>query len=659
MDDIIKKVLELTNNINKWNYEYYYDDRPSVSDEQYDAAIIELKEIEKEYPELKSKNSPSSRVGGYVSDKFEKYNHRYPMLSLNNAFNESDMLTFKKQIEIENFDDSFIVEPKIDGLSLSLIYSKGILIKGVTRGDGKVGEDVTNNILVINDIPQIIKNNDDYFEVRGEVYISNSNFKRINIERISNNLDEFANPRNAASGTLRQLDSNIVRKRKLSFFAYEIIGSSIESQLDKIEKLKELSFKTSSLIENAKSIDDVMEKIKVIESKREEIDFEIDGVVIKINNVKFHNLMGRTSKFPKWAIAYKLASEVSVTKLTDIVATIGRTGKITYNARLESVRLAGTLVKNATLHNSDYIKENDIRIGDYVSVKKAGDIIPKVIGPVLDRREVGVVQWNEAKNCPGCNSNLVRLGKDVDQYCVNKECSFRKMESLIYFCSKVAMNIDNLGESIIKDFFDRGFVKKYSDIYKLSQFSDDILKIKGYKDKTLQNILISVEKSKKNSVERLITGLGIKHVGPKAAKEIASHIKTLTPNSEFNLENIRGIGEKIETSWNNWIKLDENIQEIIELKNVGVNLDYVSSSESNKLSGLKFVITGKLNNPRSYYVGIIESNGGKVISQISNSTDYLLAGKEAGSKLEKAKKNNISVINEDNFEDILTKVLKP
>ncbi|NQX83854.1 MAG: NAD-dependent DNA ligase LigA [Mycoplasmataceae bacterium] len=659
MDDIIKRVLELTNNINKWNYEYYYDDKPSVSDEQYDAAVIELKSIEEKYPELKSKNSPSSRVGGYVSEKFEKYTHKYPMLSLNNAFNQDDMLTFRKQIDIEDFDNSFIVEPKIDGLSLSLIYSKGILIKGVTRGDGIVGEDVTNNVLVIQDVPQIIKNDDEYFEVRGEVYISNSNFNRINLERKSSGLVEFANPRNAASGTLRQLDSNIVRKRKLSFFAYEIIGTSLESQSKKISTLKKLGFKTSNLIESANGIDDVMNKIRIIESKRDKIDFEIDGVVIKINNVKFHNLMGRTSKFPKWAIAYKLASEVSVTKLIDIVPTIGRTGKVTYNARLESVRLAGTLVKNATLHNSDYIKENDIRIGDYVSVKKAGDIIPKVIGPVLDRREVGVNKWDEANVCPGCNSKLMRLGNDVDQYCLNKKCELRKKESLIYFCSKVAMNIDNLGESIIRDFFDRGFIRKYSDIYKLDNYSSEILSIKGYKDKTLQNILSSIEISKKNSVERLITGLGIKHIGPKAAKEIASYIKNLTPSSKLNLEDIRGIGEKIEKSWNSWMKIDDNIQEIIELEKAGVNLNYISNSKSEKLSGLKFVITGKLNNPRTYYVGIIESNGGKVTSQISNSTDYLLIGKDAGSKLDKAKKNNITVIDEDNFEEIITKVSRP
>lgn len=655
MKEISKIINDLIKKLNNWNYSYYHDNKSLVSDQIYDATLHELKKLEEKYPEYALSNSPTKRVGGFVSDKFEKYTHKEKMLSLDNAFNLDDLFKFQDRVKIEKFNKIYSVEPKIDGISISIIYKKGKLIFGVTRGDGEVGENITNNIFMIDSIPKVIDDKNEYLEIRGEAYLDKENFIRINKDREEEGLEPYANSRNLTSGTLRQLDSLVVASRKLSFFAYEIISNiKFNNQEDKLSYLKKIGFNVNDLNSTQVGIENVYNKIKEIENRRNELNYDIDGVVIKVNEITAQKIMGHTTKFPKWAIAYKLSEEKVTTKLEDIFMTIGRTGRINYNAKLTPVKLMGTTVQRATLHNSDYIEQLDIRIGDDVYIKKAGDIIPKVLG--VSKKANNSIKWISPKECISCKKPLVKYKGEVDQYCTNENCKAKIIEKLNYFVSKNAMDINNISIKIIENFYNNSIIKNYVDIYTLSTKKNEILNLDGFKDKSYQNIIDSVNQSKANSLERLITGLGIKHIGSQAAKLIAEEIGELKLDNIGSIINfkIRGIGEKIEYSWKEFFLNKKNIELLKKLKSEGVNFKYKGSKKlSTIFKNKSIVITGTLSKPRQYYTDLIVNNSGKVTSVISSNTDYLLCGEKSGSKLNKARKLGIEIIDENGLLNLL------
>ena len=670
--EIKNKIDQLVETLKKWNYEYYALDNPSVSDAIYDATINELKELEKQYPQYIRKDSPTIRVGGYVLDKFEKIKHISPMMSLDNVFNKDELEKFINTIykSINTTACSFVVEPKIDGLSISIVYENNELKYCATRGDGIIGEDVTTNVLTIKDVPQYIKNQDtttNIIEVRGEVYLANEDFKKLNDSQPDNK--KFANPRNAAAGSLRNLDSSITANRNLKTFLYFLPNAKqmgINSQYESIEWLKKHNFQVSNEISIAKNIDEIWQKITELTAKRNDLDYEIDGVVVKVNEYKYYEELGLTSKFPKWAIAYKFPPTVAMTKLLSITPTVGRTGKITYVANLQTVNLDGSNVSNASLHNRDFILQKDIRINDYINIYKAGDVIPYVDSVVKERRNNECIKYEPIKYCPSCNSLLVDSNDGVDQFCVNENCREKIIRNIEYFVSRDIMNIDGVSISIIAKLYEKNIIKNIIDLYHLKNKKDEIFNAEiNIKEKSFNNIVNAIESSKSNSLERIIASFAIKGVGINIATILAKkykNIDALINASLQELEKLSIIGKKISQNIYDFFHDNKNIELIEEYKRVGINMTYISKGNSEQFNvynevaklaeNLKyhnktFVITGSFDQPRAEIKLILEEcYGAKVNGTITKNVDYLIAGSSAGSKLDKANSLGIAIINE-------------
>lgn len=662
VNNIKKQIDFLTKQLRQWEYEYYGLEKPTVSDAEYDLTLRQLIDLEKQYPQYVNDNSPTKRVGGYVSKSFEKTQHEIPMLSLNNAFNEEELRKFdndvKEAINLHG-DVEYNLEPKIDGLSISLTYIDGKLVKALTRGDGEIGENVIENIRTIKSIPLVINTQLPKIEIRGEVFLSFKEFERINNELKSE--EKFANPRNAAAGSLRNLDSSLTAKRKLQMIAYYIPDESIlttlkiTKQSDVISQLKSFGFKTARECKKCTSIDDAINEIKHIQDHKENLEYPIDGIVLKVNDINTYDDISRTSKFPKWAIAYKFPPEIKQTKLIDIIATVGRSGKITYVAKLIPTTIGGSVVSSATLHNADYIINNDIRINDIVKIFKAGEIIPKVIGPILNKRPTDTIKFVPITNCPICHTILEKQDNEVDQYCTNVSCPSRIVQSLIHFCSRNAMNIEDLSERNLQKLFDAKIIQNISDIYLLDKYRDTVLQGEfKIKDKSFNNIWNNIIKSKNNSLERLIIGLGIRHVGETTAKVLAKTFRTLDRliNSSLDeLLKINDVGEMVAISIVDYFKNSENMKLINTLKDLGVNMSYLSQvdeSQINKNSPYyqkSFVITGSFDIARHEIKKILETKYDAIVNDaITKNTNYLIVGENGGSKIEKANKLGIKII---------------
>ena len=660
MNNIEKRIDELIKIINKASYEYYALDNPTLTDQEYDDRYNELLRLEEKYPELKREDSPTNRVGGEAIDKFNKVTHNTPMLSFDDIFNSEEIEKFDERIKKTISNPEYTLEPKMDGLSGSLIYEKGLLVRAATRGDGITGEDITINVKTIKSVPLRLTKDID-IEVRGEIYMSKLAFERANREKSSNNEKLFANPRNAAAGSVRQLDSKITAKRDLDYMAYflpEPEKYGIKTQKESLDFLKELGFKTNYKLNGiAKNAKDIEKYISDLSSKRESLPFAIDGVVIKVNSLKDEEILGYTARVPRWGIAYKFPAVEVLTTLNEIKFTVGRTGKITPNAIFNPVHVDGSLISKATLHNEDYCIDKDVRIGDIISIRKAGDVIPEVVEVKKDRRDSNSKEFKMIENCPICNTKLIK--KDANHFCPNEECPARNIEKLIHFSSRDAMNFDGFGEAIIEDFYNMGYLNSIKDFYTLSKYRDELMMLEGFGEKSITNLLTAIENSKKNSLERLIFALGIRYVGKKTAKIFAINFGTLDKfmASDFEtLKNIPEIGEIIAKSVIDYFAKEENITLINDLRSLGVNFKYlgekINTSNSN-INGKTFVITGTLSMPRDVYKEKLESLGGKVTGSVTKKTDYVLVGDNPGSKYDKAKELNITILSEDDYNDLI------
>ncbi|MGG1368532.1 NAD-dependent DNA ligase LigA [Priestia megaterium] len=651
------RVQELRDLLNQYGYEYYVLDQPSVPDAEYDKLMNELIEIEESFPELKTADSPTQRVGGQVLDAFEKVQHQTSMLSLGNAFNEEDLRDFDRRVRQAVGDEfSYVCELKIDGLAVSLRYEDGYLVLGATRGDGTTGENITENLKTIRSIPLRIKEPLS-MEVRGEAFMPRKSFKALNEAKMERDEVPFANPRNAAAGSLRQLDPKIAAKRNLDIFVYAMTDTGeleIDSHSESLNLLDELGFKTNKERQACETIDDVIAYIESWQTQRPELSYDIDGIVVKVDSFDQQAELGTTAKSPRWAIAYKFPAEEVVTKLVNIELTVGRTGVITPTAILEPVQVAGTTVQRASLHNEDLIREKDIRIGDYVVVKKAGDIIPEVVNVIEEKRTGEEQEFTMPTHCPECESELVRLEEEVALRCINPSCPAQIREGLIHFVSRNAMNIDGLGEKVISQLFREQLIKDVADIYTLTK--QQLIELERMGEKSADNLIAAIEASKENSLERLLFGLGIRHVGAKAAKTLAQQFETidkLTKATYDELVAINEIGAKMADAIVAYFTQEE-VQELIhELKEYGVNLTYKGpklvsvENVDSVFAGKTVVLTGKLEQlSRNEAKAQIEALGGKVTGSVSKKTDLVVAGEEAGSKLTKANELEIEVWDE-------------
>lgn len=655
-----ERMDELINYINKASYEYYVLDNPTITDQEYDDYYNELLSIEEKYPELKREDSPTNRVGGAVLDKFEKVNHDHPMLSFDDIFNEEEIILFDERIKKIVSTAHYTLEPKMDGLSGSLIYKNGVLVRGATRGDGVTGEDITTNIKTIKSVPLRLTEDID-IEVRGEIYMSKKSFLEANREKIKSGEKEFANPRNAAAGSIRQLDSKVAAKRNLDFMAYFIPNPEdygIKTQKESLEFLRKLGFVTNYKLNGyAKNVKDITNYIDSLSEKRDNLPFEIDGVVLKVDNLEDEKRLGFTSRVPRWGIAYKFPAKEVLTTLKEIKFTVGRTGKITPNAIFSPVHVSGSLVSKATLHNSDYCIDKDVRVGDTISIRKAGDVIPEVVEVKLDRRKEDSVPFKMIENCPMCNSVLVR--KDANHYCKNEHCPSRKIESLIHFSSRDAMYIEGFGESIVEDFYNLGYLKNIDDFYTLDKYKDELMLLEGFGEKSISKLLESASNSKKNSLERLLFGLGIRYVGKKTAKILSKYYKTIDNliKADFDeLKSINDIGDVIAKSIVDYFSDEKNINLINRLKDLNLNMRYLGeevNTSNENINGKTFVITGTLSRPRDEIKEEIEGLGGNVTGSVTKKTDYVIAGEKAGSKLTKANELGIKVLTEEEYNNML------
>ena len=658
MQDVKKRVEKLHDLLNQYSYEYYVQDNPSVPDSEYDKLLHELIEIEEKYPEFKSTDSPTVRVGGEAQSSFEKVNHDTPMLSLGNAFNEEDLRKFDQRIRDSIGQVEYMCELKIDGLAVSLKYENGRFVQGLTRGDGTTGEDITENLRTIHAIPLKIKEPLN-FEVRGEAYMPRRSFIHLNNEKEQNGEQPFANPRNAAAGSLRQLDSKLAAKRKLSVFLYsvnDLTEFNATTQSEALEELDQLGFKTNQERERVSDIEGVLNYIEKWTSKRESLSYDIDGIVIKVNDLSQQEEMGYTQKSPRWAIAYKFPAEEVITKLLDIELSIGRTGVVTPTAILEPVKVAGTTVSRASLHNEDLIHERDIRIGDSVVIKKAGDIIPEVVKSILDRRPNESEIYHMPTHCPSCGHELVRIEGEVALRCINPKCQAQLIEGLIHFVSRQAMNIDGLGTKIIHQLYENQLIKDVADIFYLKE--EDLLPLERMGKKKVDNLLLAVEKSKEQSLEHLLFGLGIRHLGVKASQVLAERYETmdqLFKVTESELIEIQDIGDKLAQSVVTYLE-NSDIRSLIEkLSNKNVNMSYkgIKTTEIDghpDFSGKTIVLTGKLEQmTRNEASEWLKMQGAKVTNSVTKSTDIVIAGADAGSKLAKAEKYGTEIWTEAAF----------
>ncbi|MBE2913734.1 NAD-dependent DNA ligase LigA [Anoxybacillus flavithermus] len=655
--DVEKQIAELREQIEKHNYAYYVLDQPSISDAEYDELMRKLMELEEQYPQYKTPDSPSQRVGGAPLEAFQKVTHRVPMLSLSNAFNEGDLRDFDRRVRQEVGDVRYVCELKIDGLAVSLRYEDGYFVQGATRGDGTTGEDITENLKTIRSLPLRLSKKVT-IEVRGEAYMPRKSFEKLNEQRKMNGEELFANPRNAAAGSLRQLDPKVAASRQLDIFAYHVVNAEelgILSHSAALNYLDELGFKTNPARQVCETIDDVLSYVEQWHERRASLPYDIDGIVIKVDAFAQQKQLGATAKSPRWAIAYKFPAEEVVTQLVDIEISVGRTGVVTPTAILQPVRVAGTIVQRASLHNEDYIREKDIRLGDYVIIKKAGDIIPEVVRSLPERRTGKEEPFDMPTHCPVCASELVRLDDEVALRCVNPQCPAQIREGLIHFVSRQAMNIDGLGEKVIAQLFEHGLVRSVADLYTLTK--DELVALERMGEKSATNLLRAIEASKQNSLERLLFGLGIRHVGAKAAKTLAEHFETmerLQQATKEELTAIHEIGEKMADSIVTYFSKEEVKQLLERLRAYGVNMTYKGAKQtvdiSSTFAGKTFVLTGTLQSmSRSEAKEAIEALGGKVTGSVSKKTDVIVVGEDAGSKLEKAKQLGITIWDEARF----------
>lgn len=658
MNDIEQKMEELINIINKASNEYYVDDNPSITDQEYDDYYRQLLTLEEKYPKLKKEASPTLRVGGKVLEKFEKVKHETPMLSFDDIFNEDEIVSFDERIRKTCPNATYTLEPKMDGLSGSLLYEKGILKRAATRGDGLIGENITDNVKTIKSVPLKLNKEID-IEVRGEIYMSKASFEKCNKEKEKRGENLFANPRNAAAGSVRQLDSKVAAKRNLDFMAYFLPNPSkygIKTQSEALDFLKELGFKTNyKLNEIAKNVNDIISYIDDLSIKRDSLPFEIDGVVLKVNNLDDEEKLGFTQRVPRWGIAYKFPAKEVLTKLKEIKFTVGRTGKITPNAIFSPVHVAGSIVSKATLHNEDYCLDKDVRVGDIISIRKAGDVIPEVVEVKKERRIGNEIPFKMIENCPMCGMILEK--KDANYFCTNKLCPARKIEALIHFVSRDTMNIEGLGERIIEDFYNMKFINSISDIYKLYEHKEDLIELEGFGEKSVNNLLSSIEHSKENSLEKVLFALGIRHVGKKTAKVLAKkykNIDNLINASLDELTNINDIGEIIAKSIRKYLDNKDNIKLINELKEVGLNFSYNEGEINDKLDGMTFVLTGTLEKyKREELTKLLEDKGAKVTSSVTKKTTGVIVGDKPGSKYDKALKLGITIYKEEDIEKLI------
>ncbi|MGP4066369.1 NAD-dependent DNA ligase LigA [Oceanobacillus sp. M65] len=660
-----KEIEALREVLNQYGYEYYVLDKPSVPDVEYDQKLQELRKLEEEFPEFVTQDSPTQRVGGEPLEAFQKVEHKVPMLSLGNAFNEQDLRDFAKRAA-QGTDEpvSFVCELKIDGLAISLTYENGKFILGSTRGDGSIGENITSNLRTIRSIPLTIKEKEN-LEVRGEAYMPHKSFLALNEAREEKEEEPFANPRNAAAGSLRQLDPKIAAKRNLDIFLYgvgEWNNSNLTSHSDRLEALSKLGFKTNPEWRKCETIEEVLEYVEYWTNERPNLSYEIDGIVVKVDNLDQQEELGYTAKSPRWAIAYKFPAEEAVTRLTDIELSVGRTGVVTPTAILEAVKVAGTTVKRASLHNEDLIREQDIRIGDTVVIKKAGDIIPKVVRVLTEKRTGDEEEFHMPTECPACGSELVRLEEEVALRCINPNCPAQLKEGLIHFVSRNAMNIDGLGEKVIIQLFQENLVKTIADIYRLKR--EALLELERMGEKSADNLLQAIEVSKDNSLEKLLFGLGIRFVGSKAAKTLATEFETMKNIQQASYEDLIAvdeIGDKMADSIVQYFQEEKVIILVDELRELGINMEYngpkrPEADEDSIFAGKTIVLTGKMEKfTRTEAKERIEAKGGSVTGSVSKKTDILIAGEDAGSKYDKAQKLGITIWDEQELETALEK----
>lgn len=659
-----ERSLEITKLLERYNYEYYVLDNPSVPDSEYDKLMNELIAIEKEHPELVTPLSPTQRVGGKVLSEFQKIKHKRMMLSLANAFNEADLRDFDKKIRDVTHEEKveYMCEMKIDGLAMSIDFTDGKLNYAATRGDGNEGEDVTNNVLTIHSIPTRVEENRP-FEVRGEVYMPKKVFNELNAQREQNHEQLLANPRNAAAGSIRQLDSSIAASRKLNAFWYYLVNADelgFKKHSDALNYIEKIGFRTNKERRICNGIDEVLNYIVEYTEKRPHLDYDIDGIVIKVNDITKYNVLGYTAKTPKWAIAYKFPPEEVITKLEDIIFTVGRTGKITPNAVIKPTKVAGSTVQRATLHNEDFILEKGLMIGDYIILRKAGDVIPEVVRPLPERRDGTEREFKMIENCPVCGSPLIR--KDAMHFCVSPSCPARKIENIIHFSSRDAMDIETMGEKAVELFFNEGFIDSIPAIYELKEHREEIMQIDGWSKKSVDNLLAAIEESKQNSLEKLLFGLGIKEVGEKMAKILAKRFLELDRFFEISEEELLEIPDVGPISAHSIFEYfhDENNRVLLEkLRNCGVNFKYLGQTavaNNSPFSGKTVVLTGTLSKyGRKEATQILEDLGAKVTGSVSTKTDIVIFGEEAGSKLDKAHELNIRTMDEEEFEELLQK----
>lgn len=659
--DIKQRIDYLVNIINEANYNYHVLDNPTITDQEYDKYLRELYTLEEKHPEFIREDSPTKKIGGEVIEGFKKVTHDKPMMSLSNVFNEEEIRQFDARIKKEGINPQYVCELKIDGLSVSLKYAKGKFISAATRGDGITGEDITHNAKTIKTIPLKLNQPID-IEVRGEIYMSKKTLEKLNEERKQNNEPLLKNARNAAAGSIRQLDSRIAAKRNLNTFIYHLPNPEdfgIKTHYEALEFMKELGFKTNPNNKIVDNIDDVINFITEKSKIRETLPYDIDGIVIKVNNINEQLSLGFTARYPKWATAYKFPAELVYTKLKDITFTVGRTGQVTPNAILEPVIVMGSLISKTTLHNEDYVIDKDIMIGDTVAIKKAGDVIPEVVSVLKERRNGTEIPFKMIHTCPICNSELIRKESESAYYCHNPHCDAKHIEGLIHYASRNAMNIEGFGDNIVEDFYNMGYLKRIYDYYTLDKYKEELMSLEGFGEKSIIKLLSNIEKSKENSLERLLFAIGIRHVGAKTAKILAKHYQNLDSiiNTTYEeLSNIPDIGDTIAKSIINYFQKPENIELINKLKEYHINTNYINTNEKElpQFTGKTFVLTGTLSQiTREEATSIIENFGGKVSSSVSNKTNVVIVGENPGSKYDKAISLGIPIWQEEEFLDII------
>lgn len=655
MENIKKEINELRATLRYHSDRYYNDDAPEIEDYEYDMMMRRLKELEEKYPEFDTPDSPTKRVGGKADNSFESVTHTVRMESLQDAFSKEEIFDFSRRVNETVPNARYVVEPKIDGLSVSLEYVDGVFYRGSTRGDGDVGEDVSGNLRVIRNVPLKLKKSLPYIEVRGEVYMPKKSFDRVVDRQLINGEKPFKNPRNAAAGSLRQKDSEVTAGRGLDIFIFniqQIEGETLNSHKQSLDYLRELGFNTVPYYERVDTIEEAFSKVEQIGEMRGELEFDIDGAVIKVDDFSDREILGSTAKYPKWAVAFKYPPEEKQTRIVDIEITVGRTGKLTPTAVLEPVHLAGTTVSRATLHNQDFIAQKGVNIGDIITVRKAGDIIPEVLC-VNEKHSEGYFVY--PTHCPSCNQMLVSEENEVDIRCINPECPAQLLRNLIHFCSRDAMDIEGLGPSIIETFVDNGMIKDISDIYHLN--AEDISALDGFQTTSANNIISSVEKSKNNDLGKLIFAFGIRHIGSKAAKLLSDYFKNIDAvmNAEVDdILKIDGFGDVMAQAVYDYFHSQGAVELVAELKEAGVNTESKIVIKDNRFEGKTFVLTGTLPNlKRSEASKIIESFGGKTSSSVSKKTDFVLSGEASGSKLDKANALGIRVIDENEFMEMI------